>query len=347
MVQSIVIDGKPLGGPHTYIIAEAASNHDGDFEKAKELIKAAADAGADAVKFQTFRAKDHYSKYTPGFSYLKKHNKSTYELIQSLELDREWIAGLTKYAYKNGITFLSSPCDYEAIDILGTLNTAAFKVASFDLPDLQLIKHMARYNKPIILSTGMANYADIQSAINACTGVGNKQIVLLQCTSLYPAPVELSNLKSIKTMQEAFDCLVGYSDHTLGDHIPIASVTLGSCLIEKHFTLNKDLPGPDHSFAMEPNELKSMINKIRDVEKAMGDGLKNGPQTQETEMFEKGRRSLHTTRDLENGDIIEADDLCVKRPGFGIPPQFYENIIGMTIKKSLKKDQWIRWEHFK
>ena len=347
MDQSIVIDGVPLGGNRAYIIAEAASNHDGDLDKAKSLIKAAADAGADAVKFQTFKAKDHYSKYTPDFTYLNKHKKSTYELIQSLELDREWIAELMQYAKSLGITFLSTPCDFDAIDLLGNLNIAAFKVSSFDLPDLQLLKQMAKYNKPIILSTGMANYSDIQFALNTCKEAGNNQIILLQCTSLYPAPVEISNLKAIQTIRDTFGCLVGYSDHTLGDHIPIASVALGSCLIEKHFTLDKNLPGPDHSFAIEPNELKTMIKRIRDVEKAMGDGIKNGPHKQEKEMFIKGRRSLHITRDIEKGEVLQAEDLCVKRPGYGISPQFYENIIGMTIKKSIKEDHWISWEHFK
>lgn len=347
MTQSIAIDTVSVGEGRTYVIAEAASNHDGDINKAKSLIKAAADAGADAVKFQLFRARDHYSKYTPDFTYLKEHKKSTFELVQSLEFNREWITELMEYAESNDITFLSTACDYEAIDLLGNLDVAAFKVSSFDLPDLQLLKHMAKYNKPIILSTGMANYSDIQSAINACAEVGNKQIILLQCTSLYPAPVELSNLQAIKTMQEAFGCSVGYSDHTLGDHIPIASVTLGSCLIEKHFTLNKNLPGPDHSFAMEPKELKNMITKIRDVEKAIGDGIKNGPQPPEIEMFVKGRRSLHVTRNLEKGDILKKSDLCIKRPGYGISPQFLENIIGMKIKRNVKEDEWISWEHFK
>ncbi|WP_173918938.1 N-acetylneuraminate synthase family protein [Halobacillus sp. Marseille-Q1614] len=347
MDPTVVIDQTPLGNARTYIVAEAASNHDGDLKQAKELIKVAAEAGADAVKFQLFQAKQHYSRYTPDFKYLKKHRKSTFKIIESLELNREWILELSRYAESTGITFLSTACDYEAVDLLGKLNIAAFKVSSFDLPDLSLIKHMARYQKPVILSTGMANYTDIQAAINSCLEVGNHQIVLLQCTSLYPAPVDLSNLKAIQTMRQAFGCLVGYSDHTIGDHIPLASIPLGSCLLEKHFTIDRSLTGPDHPFAMEPNELQAMVAKIRDVEKALGDGLKNGPRNQEVEMFDKGRRSLHTTRNIAKGDIIKEEDLCIKRPGYGVSPQFYKHLVGMTVKKNIKEDHWICWEDFK
>lgn len=347
MEQTILINGTPVNNSRTYIIAEAASNHDGDLNKAKELIKAAADSGADAVKFQVFKAENHYSKYTPTFSYLRKHQKKTYDIIKSLEINREWTAELMLCAEGNGITFLSTACDIEAVDLLGKLNVAAFKVSSFDLPDINLIRHIAKYNKPIILSTGMANYSDIQLAVNQCMEVGNTSVILLQCTSLYPAPVELSNLKAIETMRQAFGCLTGYSDHTLGDHIPIASVPFGSCVIEKHFTLDKRLPGPDHEFAMEPNELREMIKKIKDIEKAMGDGMKDGPHTEEKEMFIKGRRSLHTTRDIAIGDKIKEGDLCVKRPGYGIPPYLSNQIIGMNVKKAINKDHWIRWEDFK
>ncbi|MFQ3544325.1 N-acetylneuraminate synthase family protein [Halobacillus rhizosphaerae] len=347
MDQSVVINGAELGKARTYIIAEAASNHDGDLNKAKQLIKSAAEAGADAVKFQAFKADSHYSKFTPDFTYLKKHRTSTYQLIKSLELNRNWLSELMKYAESQGITLLCTACDYEAVDLLANLNISAFKLASFDFPDLQLIKYIAKKGKPIILSTGMADYSDIQAAVNACRKEENNQIVLLQCTSLYPSPAELSNLQAMKTMHQAFGCLVGYSDHTLGDHIPIASVAMGSCLVEKHFTLDKTLPGPDHQFALEPHELKAMIEKIREVEKGMGTGMKNGPHDQEKEMFAKGRRSLHTTRVLKPGDVIQPNDLCIKRPGFGILPQFYEQIIGMTVKKRVSEDYWVKWEDFK
>lgn len=346
----IRIGNKILGQGHpTYVIAEAGSNHNGDFDMAKTLIKVAANAGADAIKFQAFRAKEHYSKHTPAFTYLKEqaYQQSTYELIRSLEINREWHAPLMEYAQSCGITFLSSPCDAEAIDQLGHFGMAAFKVASFDLPDIHLIRRMAKYNKPIILSTGMANYEDIEAALKACHEEGNRDIVLLQCTSLYPAPVHLSNLSAIRTMKKAFGCLVGYSDHTLGSHIALAAVTLGACMLEKHFTLDRALPGPDHSFAVEPYDLKEMIRKIREIEAAIGDGVKNGPHEEEREMYEKGRRSLHVRNAVAAGEIITRENICIKRPGYGIPPVFLENIAGVTARKDIPEDHWISWEDFK
>ncbi len=339
------INGTKVGGERTYIIAEAGSNHNGSLKMAKELIDAAVDAKVDAVKFQAFKAKYHYSKYTPGFDYL--NNAATYELIKSLEINRKWHEALIRYSEERGITFLSSPADSEAIEQLAELNISAFKVASFDLPDINLIKIMARYNKPIILSTGLANYSDIQAAVDTIKKTGNDQIILLQCTSLYPAPAHLSNLAAITTLKKAFAHIVGYSDHTIGDHIPIAAVALGAKVIEKHFTLDRTLPGPDHSFAIEPNELKKMVDRIREVELSIGDGMKNGPRDEELEMFKNGRRSIHVTRTLKAGEKIAKENVIIKRPGYGISPLFLENIIGMELKKEVKEDKWLQWEDFK
>ncbi|RJQ23939.1 MAG: N-acetylneuraminate synthase [Nitrospiraceae bacterium] len=350
MKMEIRIGSRTLGQGHpAYVIAEAGSNHNHDFEMAKALIKAAAEAGADAVKFQAFRAEEHYSKHTPGFTYLKEqgHQESTYELIRFLEINRDWHAPLIEYAKSCAITFLSSPCDKEAVDQLGNLNMAAFKVASFDLPDIYLIRHMAKYGKPVILSTGMADYADIKAAIQACLHEGNENVILLQCTSLYPAPAYLSNLAAMETMRKAFDCPVGYSDHTTGDHISLAAVALGACMIEKHFTLDRKLSGPDHGFAIEPPELSEMIRKIREIESAIGDGIKNGPLKEEKEMFEKGRRSLHTKRAISAGESITRDDICIKRPGYGISPHSLESLIGMTVCRDIPEDHWITWEDIK
>ena len=346
----IRIGNRILGQGHpTYVIAEAGSNHNGDFDIAKKLIKAAADAGADAIKFQAFRAKEHYSKHTPDFTYLQKngYQQSTYELIHSLEINRDWHAPLMEYAQSCDITFLSSACDKEAVDQFDQLNMTAFKVASFDLPDIHLIRHMAKCGKPIILSTGMATYSDIQTALKVCYEEENKEIILLQCTSLYPAPAYLSNLAAMETMRKAFNCPVGYSDHTLGDHIPLAAVALGACMIEKHFTLDRKLSGPDHSFAMEPYDLKGMILKIRELEAAIGDGIKNGPYEEEKEMCEKGRRSLHTKRVIHAGEAITRDDICIKRPGYGISPHLMEGLIGMIACRDIPEDHWITWEDFK
>lgn len=349
MAKNIYINGTPIDKNRAYIIAEAGSNHNGDYETAKKLIVEAAKAGADAIKFQAFKAKYHYSKHTPGFNYLEEggFTQSTYDLIKSLEINREWHQPLMKFSEECGITFLSSPCDYEAINQFGELDMAAFKLASFDLPDIKLIKEMACFKKPLILSTGMADYADIQSAIRAAEEEGNNQIILLQCTSLYPAPVELSNLAAIGTLEKAFGYPVGYSDHTIGDHIPIAAVALGAVMIEKHFTLDKNQSGPDHNFAMEPEDFRNMVEKIRDVEKAIGNGIKDGPRSEELEMYEKGRRSIHVNRKICAGEKIQANDLVIKRPSLGISPKLLNEIVGMEAKRDIEEDHWISWEDLK
>ncbi|MBF0236025.1 MAG: N-acetylneuraminate synthase family protein [Desulfamplus sp.] len=348
-ISAISIDGKSIGQGSTYIIAEIGSNHNGDFELAKELIDAAAAAKVDAVKFQAFRADQHYSKHTPNFTYLDAagHHQSTYDLIHSLEINRDWHLALMEHSQSRGVTFLSSPCDKEAYQQLQELGMAAFKVASFDLPDVRLIEEMARYGKPLILSTGMADYTDIQTALQTMHSVGNEQAILLQCTSLYPAPVQLSNLASMRTMRQAFGRHVGYSDHTLGDHVCLAAVALGACMLEKHFTLSRKMNGPDHAFAIEPDELALMVQRVRDVEKAMGDGIKNGPRPEEMEMYAKGRRSIHTKRSFKAGEKIHESDLCIKRPGFGISPRLLKEISGMTLQKDIVEDHWISWNDLK
>jgi sialic acid synthase SpsE len=326
-----------------YIIAEIGSNHNQDFDLACAHIEAAAEAGSDAVKFQTFRASEHYSRKSPGFSYLDKTD--THELIQSLELNRSWQKDLMIKARECGVDFFSSPCDVDAIKSLVELDVPVFKVASFDLPDTALIGEMASHQKPIILSTGMATWQDIQFGIDAVRNAGNEDIALLQCTSLYPAPVELSNLQAIHSMMEAFGLPVGYSDHTEGDHISIAAVSLGACILEKHFTLDKGLPGPDHSFAMEPTQWKEMVSKIRDIEGGMGDGLKNGPRSEELEMAQKGRRSLHAGVNIKKGEVILEEMLVTKRPGLGIHPQFKQEVIGRVAKIDIEQDDWITWDY--
>jgi len=322
-----------------YVIAEIGSNHNQDYNLALESIDAAAAAGVSAVKFQTFRAKDHYSKHTPGFTYLD--GKNTYDLIESLELNRDWQASLATHAKSKGVEFLSSPCDFEAVEQLTALNMSAYKVASFDMTDQLLINKMAETGKPMILSTGMANMSDIESAVDTVHSVNNNPVILLQCTSLYPAPTELSNLNAMKMMRQAFGCLTGYSDHTMGEHIPLAAVAMGACVLEKHFTLDRKLPGPDHPFAIEPEELKNLVAHIRDVEAAMGDGIKNGPREAEKEMYDKGRRSIHAAVDINKGEMITSEMIRIKRPGYGMSPKFVEFVIGRTAKDDIKADYWI------
>jgi len=324
-----------------FIIAEAGSNHNGSLEQAKKLVDVAAEAKADAVKFQIFKAESLYSKYTPEFSYLKGQN--TYELIKSIETPREWIKELAEYCKSKNIIFFASPFDFEAIDILDKY-VPAFKIASFEITDLELLKYAAEKGKPMIISTGMANLGEIEDAITAIRSVGNENIILLHCNSLYPTPVEIANLRAIETMRTAFKVPVGFSDHTLGIHIPIAAVAMGACVIEKHFTLDRTLPGPDHSFAIEPDELKEMVRCIREVEKAKGSGIKEKSDLESEEMYVKARRSIHAKINIPKGTKITRDMLIIKRPGYGIKPKFIDMIVGREAKKDIREDEWISWD---
>ena len=322
-----------------FIIAEIGSNHDNSFSKALKLIDKAKEAGADAVKFQIFSADQHYSKYTPGFKYLKK--KNTYNLIKGLEINRRWIFKLKKYCDKKKIIFFASPCDLSAINELKRLNTKLYKVASFDITDLNLVESIAKTKKPIILSTGMCSFKDIQNAVKVCKKNKNRNIILLQCTSLYPAPKNLANLRTIETMRKKFKLLTGYSDHTLDSDAALISVCLGSKVLERHFTLSKKSKGPDHAFASEPNEFKEMVIKIRIYENMIGDGKKIGPHKKEMEMFKKGRRSIHVNKDIKKGDIIKKKDIIFKRPGLGINPSEINKVLNKKAKKNILKDKWI------
>lgn len=342
MLNFEIAPGRVVGvGQPCFVIAEIGSNHNHDMSLAKRLIDVAADAGVDAVKFQTFRARSHYSRHAPGFQYLNGQN--TFDLIEGLELNRAWHAPLQEHANSRGVVFMSSPCDIEAIDELHALNVPVMKVASFDLTDLNLIRHMAETGRSVILSTGLADWMDIQRAVNVCREVGNDKVVLLQCTSIYPAPARLSNLRAIKTMRSAFGVLTGYSDHTEGDHVCLASMALGACVIEKHITLDRTLPGPDHVFAIEPGPLKVMMQQLREVESALGDGAKNGPRIEEREMYEKGRRSLHACRRIGKGQVITRDMITAKRPGLGIPPHMIDTVVGRTAATDIEEDHWITW----
>lgn len=339
----VKIGDNIIGDEHsTFIIAEAGSNHNGSLERAKKLIDSAAEAKADAVKFQIYKAESLYSKHTPEFSYLKGQN--VYELIKRIETPREWIGELAKYCEERTITFLATPFDFEAVDLLDNY-VPAFKIASFEITDLELLKYAAEKGKPMILSTGMANLGEIEDAITAIKSVGNDDILLLHCNSLYPTPVEVVNLKAIETMRTAFNVPVGFSDHTLGIHIPIAAVGMGACVIEKHYTEDRTLPGPDHSFAVEPDKLEEMVKCIREVEKAKGDGIKEKSDLESEEMYIKARRSIHAKVDIPKRVKITRDMLIIKRPGYGIKPKFIDIVVGREAKKDIKEDKWITWEN--
>ncbi|MFX0096374.1 MAG: N-acetylneuraminate synthase family protein [Candidatus Hodarchaeota archaeon] len=332
----LVGNGEPC-----LVIAEAGSNHNNNLEQAKKLIDVAVEAGADIVKFQIFKAETLYSKKTPEFSYLKGQN--VYELIKSIETPREWIKELAEYCKKRDVGFLASAFDFEAVDILDRY-VHAFKIASFEIVDLELIRYVAEKGKPVIISTGMANLGEIEDAENTVKSVGNDDIILLHCSSLYPTPVDIVNLRAIETMKNAFRVPIGFSDHTLGIHISIAAVAMGACVIEKHFTLDRTLRGPDHSFAVEPNELRDMIRWIKDVENAKGNGIKDKSEIERKEIYKKARRSIHAKCDIPKGTRITRDMLIIKRPGYGIKPKFINIMIGKNAKRDIEEDEWITWE---
>ena len=343
MLKEFEIRNRPVGENHpSFVIAEIGSNHNQDYDLARRMIDAALGAGADAVKFQTFKAEKHVSSRALSPSYLKEKNIQA--LLRSLELNRDWQEGLRRHAEDAGGIFFSSPCDFDAVDSLEEISAPAHKVASFDLTDTDLIDYIAKTGKPVILSTGLANWMDIQRAVDTVRARNNQKLVLLQCTSLYPAPNHLSNLKAMDTMRGAFDVLTGYSDHTLGDTVVCAAVARGACMIEKHFTLDRGLPGPDHNFAMEPAEFREMMKRIRDIEGALGDGQKHGPRPEEAEMADKVRRSLHAARMIKAGEIITSEMLCIKRPGHGLPPFLREYVIGRKATRDIEADEWITWE---
>lgn len=324
-----------------YIIAEIGSNHNGNFDMACELIEKAKEAGVNAVKFQTFKAKEHYSKRTPKIDLYKE---DIYTLIEKLEIDRTWHPKLAALCKKLSIDFLDSPCDTEAIDIAVSVGMPIIKIASYDMVDIRLVEQIAKTGKGVMFSTGMSTTSEIETAVNICRSNGNENIIVLQCTSLYPAPANLSNLNAMHTIGNMFGVITGYSDHTLGDHIPCAAVAMGAKVIEKHYTLGRQLPGPDHNFAIEPLELKTMVTKMRDIEQAMGDGIKNGPRAEELELFSKARRSILARNKIKKGQAITDKDIVIKRPGLGIHPSDIYSVIGRIAQRDIEEDEPIKWD---
>lgn len=326
----------------TFIIAEIGSNHNKDFGTALRMIDVAAEAKVDAVKFQLFRAERHYSKKTPLFKGTDKH---IIEILKEIELPRNWISKLKKYTESKGLIFFSSVTDYKDVDLLQKSDVPLYKIASFEIVDLQLLEYTAKKMKPIIISTGLANLEEIEDAYLTIKEAGNNDIIFLQCASRYPASPEIINLKAINTIKNAFpDTIVGLSDHTMGIHISVAAVAMGAKVIEKHFTLDKKMKGPDHSFAIEPYELKGLVRQIRDVESALGSGQKLGPSKEEKENYEKARRSIHAKVNIAKGTKITKDMLIIKRPGYGIKPKFINIVISKEAQTNIEEDQWIKWD---
>ena len=339
------IAGRRVGpGEPAYVIAEAGANHNRDLAVARRLIDAAADAGADAVKFQTYTGKDLYSSRTPRFEYLEDE-RSPQELLDAIALPREWQPQLAEHAADRGIHFFSSPFDRAAVDGLRELGVPAMKIASFELVDLPLIRHAAAAGVPMILSTGMAVLGEIEDALGAVADAGNREVALLRCASVYPAPPEIMNLRAMATLREAFGVPVGLSDHTPGIAIPAGAAALGAQLVEKHFTISRGMEGPDHPFALEPDELAAMVAAIRDVEAALGNGRVEGPSEEESgEMYTLARRSVIAACEIPAGTVIDEGMLTIKRPGTGIAPRDLPLLVGRTARQDIPFDEPVTWE---
>lgn len=345
---SFTISGRPVGpGNPCYVIAEAGSNHNRDLDVARKLIDVAADAGCDAVKFQTYSGTTLYSKKTPRFDYLDDElaSKPAHELLDDIALPRDWQPILAQHCKDRNIEFMSSPFDRQAVDELDALDVGAMKIASFELVDLPFIRYAASKHRPLILSTGMANLGEIDEALTAAREGGSDEIALLQCASLYPAPAHVMNLRSIPTMAHAFGVPVGLSDHTIGTHVAVAAVALGACIVEKHYTLDRSMHGPDHPFAAEPHEMRDLVAHIRDAEAAFGDGVKRGPSSEEQEeMYAKGRRSVVAAMNIPKGTAITPDMLTVKRPGFGVKPKYIDVLVGRIARLDIEEDDIVTWD---
>lgn len=346
-MRKIKIGDRFIGnGEPIYIIGEAGVNHNGNLDLAFELVDIAKDAGCDAVKFQTFIAEDVVSKYAPKAPYQKALNGSQLDMAKRLELKFEDFKKLKIYSDKKGITFLSTPFDPRSVDFLDELGVPLFKVGSGELTNLPFLKYIAEKRRPVILSTGMSTLGEIEEALETIQSAKNENVALLHCTSNYPSSLKSCNLLAIKTLKEVFDTPVGYSDHTLSLSVPSASVALGACIIEKHFTKDRNLPGPDHRASVDPYQLKQMVCMVRETEEALGCALKR-PQDEELEVAKVTRRSIVAAVCIKKGTEIKREMVTLKRPGYGMPPKFLKFVLGRTAKRDIAKDEIIKLEDLK
>jgi len=328
-----------------FIIAEAGVNHNGSIELAKHLIDKAAEAGVDAVKFQTFKAETLVSKKAQKADYQKQTTdteESQFEMIKKLELDLETHRELIAYCQNIGIMFLSTPFDNDSVDMLNELGMDIFKIPSGELTNLPYLRKIGSLKKQVILSTGMANLGEIEDALNVLTSAGTskEKITVLHANTEYPTPMEDVNLNAMQSVKDAFKVDVGYSDHTLGIEVDIAAVAMGAKIIEKHFTLDKTMDGPDHKASLEPTELNLMVQSIRNIEKAMGNGIKK-PSNSERKNIAIARKSIVASRAIKKGEKLSIHNLSIKRPGQGISPMRWDEMIGQIAKKDYKEDDLI------
>ena len=344
---SIEINGRQIGpGFPVYIVAELSANHSQNFDQAIELTRKAKEAGADAVKLQT---------YTPDTMTIKCDapefligggtpwdGKTLYDLYSEAYMPWEWQPKLKKLADDLGIDLFSTPYDKTAVDFLEEMGVTAYKVASFEIVDIPLIEYIASKGKPMIISTGMATLAEIDEAVQAAKKAGASQIALLKCTSAYPAPPEEMNLRTIPDLVKKFGVPVGLSDHTMGIAVPVAVVALGACIVEKHFTLSRSIPSPDSAFSLEPQEFEAMVGAIRTAEKALGEV---GYELSEAEV--KGRvfrRSLFVVKDVKKGEVFTEENVCSIRPGYGLHPRYLKDVLGRRAARDIQRGTPLSWE---
>ena len=347
MQKTILIKNKEIGGNNpVFIIAEMSANHLQKFDNAVKLIKVAKEAGADAIKLQTYTpdtitidCNNEYFQIKQGTLW---DGQSLYELYKKSYTPWEWQSKLKEIAESEGLICFSSVFDKTAVDFLEKINIPAYKIASFEITDIPLIEYAASKGKPVIISTGIATLSDIEEAVNACKRMGNEQIALLKCVSAYPTPLEDVNLRTIPNLAETFKTVVGLSDHTLSISVPIASVALGACIIEKHLTLDRKLGGPDAAFSLEPEEFKAMVKSVRETEKALGEVSYNL-----TEKMKKSRefsRSLFVVKDMKAGEVFTEENVRSIRPGYGLHPKYLKKILGKRATQDIKKGTPLNWD---
>lgn len=329
-----------------FIIAEAGVNHNGSIDIAKKLVDAAVECGADAIKFQTFRAYETTGLFAQKAQYQKDNTlleESQYEMVKKLELPFEAFVYIQEYCIQKGIIFISTPDGKESLEFLTGLNVPIIKVGSTEITNHEFLKEIGKKGKPIILSTGMSTLGEVEEALDSIYSTGNRKITLLHCTTDYPTNIEDVNLRAMITLRDGFKVPVGLSDHTTGVEAAVAAVALGAVCIEKHITIDKDLEGPDHKASMLPFEFKGYVRSIRNTEKLLGSGIKQ-PTQREKLIMPEVRRSIVAARDLEEGTVISEDMIAYKRPGTGIEPRFAGILLGRGLKRSKLADEPIMWD---
>jgi N,N'-diacetyllegionaminate synthase len=327
---------------HTSIIAEAGVNHNGDINLAKEMVEVAAECGADFIKFQTFKADELVTQKASKAKYQqsdKNDSESQYEILKKLELTSSVHQDLFEHCKRSGIQFLSTAFDIPSADMLKELGQNVFKIASGEITNLPLLRHIGGFNSDVIISSGMSTIKEISNAISAVETAGTKkdQITVLHCTTSYPLPMSDVNLNAMRKIAKDLQVKIGYSDHTLGIEIPIAAVALGAQIVEKHFTLDRELPGPDHRASLIPTELRSMVEAIRNIEVALGDGEKRLMPC-EIENVELARKSIVAAKNIRKGEILSEENLSVKRPGLGVSPMVWDEVMGKKAIRDFSRD---------